>query len=227
MDCEQCLKKVVKNLHYMNVYCTFFYLAAALIAFFYGIFIKDKKIFLLIGLCLTIGAIIMALSIGYPHSGWFIAALITTPLSVIILKIYFSFLFIKKGDISKFIPVFLVATFVATIAIYILLIIEKYFLDKLAKKYGLPSRDPEDPNKGLFGPIMAIEKIDDYEIYEREVMKLIYQSFFNLIIGIVLCIIIFVTANVQYKYKFKDIVEYIKNLPQNIYEKFFKHSNNK
>lgn len=223
MDCEQSLKKVVKNLHYMNVYCVFFYLASALIAFFYGIFIKDKKILLLIGFFLIIGAIIMALSVGYPHSGWFIAALITTPLSAIIIKIYFSFLFVKEGNISYFYIVFFIAIFVAIIAVYVLLIIEKYFLDKLAKKYGLPSRDPEDPNKGLFGPIMAIEKIDDYEIYEREVMKLIYQSFFNLIIGILLCIIVFVTANVQYKFKFKDLVEYIKN----IYKKIFKHSNNK
>ena len=222
MDCEQCLKKVVKNLHYINVYCTFAYLIATLLAFFFGMF-RDNKLFILFAILLGISTLVMAMSIGYPHSKWFISGLILPLITSILLLIYVCYLYYEKGNIHTFIMLFILSILIVGIVLYALEIREKIYLTKLAKKYELPKKDPADPNEGLFGPIMEIQEPEDYQIYEKEIMKLIYESYYNLMIGIMTCIIIIVCGVKNHKIGFKDMTESIKNFFKNI----FKHGNNK
>ena len=87
MNCDESIERIIRNLHYIIIYCDYFYFLTAMLALIFALFKKQKVMFLFTFL-FTLVVFDSAMHHGYHTKAWNIIDPLSAMGSCIILVIY-------------------------------------------------------------------------------------------------------------------------------------------
>ena len=191
MNCDESIERIIRNLHYIIIYCDYFYFLTAMLALVFALF-KKQKVMFFFAFLFTLVVFDSAMNHGYHNMAWHIIDDISAVGGCIILVIYFIYIWHKYKKIPTWSVALVIILFLVTSLSFFLSQIAGFKLKSLGLK--TPGYDPGyplDPNRGIFGPVTAEESGEkDYKPYELQIMKFYFHTCFHIVSGLTTCMVI-------------------------------------